>query len=113
MPVWKAEKYIGAAIESVLAQTCGNFELLLVEDCPTDNTPAVVAAYAKRDRRLRVLKNDRNRGISYTTNRAIAEAKGKYIALLDDDDLMTPWRLELQAAYLEEHPEIDILGAAR
>ncbi len=110
MPVWKAEKYIGAAIESVLAQTCGNFELLLVEDCPTDNTPAVVAAYAKRDRRLRVLKNDRNRGISYTTNRAIAEAKGKYIALLDDDDLMTPWRLELQAAYLEEHPEIDILG---
>lgn len=110
MPVWNAEKFIGAAIESVLAQTYGNFELLLVEDCPTDNTPAVVAAYAKQDRRLRVLKNDRNRGIAYTTNRAIAEAKGKYIALLDDDDLMTPWRLELQVAYLEQHLEIDILG---
>lgn len=110
MPVWKAEKYIGAAIESVLVQTYGNFELLLAEDCPADNTPAVAAAYAKRDRRLRVLKNDRNRGISYTTNRAIVEARGKYIALLDDDDLMTPWRLELQVTYLEEHPEIDILG---
>lgn len=110
MPVWNAEKFIGAAIESVLAQTYENFELLLVEDCPTDNTPAVVAAYAQRDSRLRVLKNDHNRGISYTTNRAIAESKGKYIALLDDDDLMTPWRLELQVAYLEQHPEIDILG---
>lgn len=110
MPVWNAEKFIGAAIESVLAQTWGNFELLLVEDCPSDNTPAVVAAYAQKDSRLRVLKNDRNRGISYTTNRAIAEAKGKYIALLDDDDLMTPWRLEIQVSYLEEHPEIDILG---
>ena len=110
MPVWNAEKYIGAAIESVQAQTYRNFELMLVEDCPTDNTAAVVAAYAGRDARLRVLKNDRNRGIAYTTNRAIAEAKGKYIALLDDDDLMTPWRLELQVAYLEQHPEIDVLG---
>ena len=110
MPVWNAEKYIGAAIESIQAQTYQNFELMLVEDCPTDNTSAVVADYAQRDGRLRVLKNDKNRGIAYTTNRAIAEAKGKYIALLDDDDLMTPWRLELQVAYLEQHPEIDILG---
>lgn len=110
MPVWNAEKYIGVAIESVQVQTYQNFELMLVEDCPTDNTAAVVAAYADKDARLRVLKNDRNRGIAYTTNRAIAEAKGKYIALLDDDDLMTPWRLELQVAYLEQHPEIDVLG---
>lgn len=108
MPAYNAEKYIGEAIESVLSQTYDNLELIIVEDCSTDDTFAQIEKYG--DDRITVIKNPVNRGISYSTNAGIEAAKGKYIALSDDDDVAVINRLELQVDYLEKHQEIDILG---
>jgi len=108
MPAYNAEKYIGEAIESILHQTYENWELIIVEDCSVDGTRAVIEQY--RDDRIKVIYNDSNKGIAETTNHGVDVANGKYIALLDDDDVAELDRLEVQIDYLEKHPEIDILG---
>ena len=108
MPAYNAERYIGEAIESVLSQTYTNIELIIVEDCSTDGTLDVIRRY--EDDRIILERNPVNRGIAFSTNRGIEISGGKYIALLDDDDVATADRIELQANYLEGHGEIDILG---
>ena len=87
MPAYNGEKYIGAAIESILNQTYDNFELVIIEDKSTDNTLKVIQEY--NDSRISLFLNSSNRGIAYSTNLGIAKSKGEYIALLDDDDLAT------------------------
>lgn len=108
MPAYNGEKYIGEAIESVINQTYENLELIIVEDKSSDDTLRVIQKY--KDSRIRLYENAENRGIAYSTNLGISKSAGKYIALLDDDDIALKRRLEWQAAYLEEHEEIDILG---
>ena len=108
MPAYNGEKYIGEAIESILNQTYDNFELIIVEDKSTDKTLEVIKRY--HDSRIYLFLNSENRGISYSTNLGISKSRGKYIALLDDDDKATEHRLEWQAAFMEEHEEVDILG---
>ena len=109
MPAYNGEKYIGAAIESILNQTYDNWELIIVEDQSEDGTIDVIQKYTD-DSRVHLYQNKENRGISYSTNFAIQKSAGKYIALLDDDDIATSRRLEWEVAYLEAHKEIDILG---
>lgn len=108
MPLYNGEKYINEAINSVLSQTYKNFELILVEDGSTDNTLNKITLY--NDPRIRLFINKKNRGISFATNKGVSESKGKYIALLDDDDIAEKDRLMLQVSYMEEHEDIDILG---
>lgn len=108
MPAYNAEKFIGEAISSIVKQTYENFELIIVEDASTDNTLAEIKKF--KDQRIKLLCNEKNKGISYSTNRGIELSQGKYIALLDDDDIAELDRLRLQVAYLEEHEDIDILG---
>lgn len=108
MPAYNGEKYIREAIESILNQTYDNLELVIVEDKSTDNTLNIIQGY--QDFRIRLYLNAQNRGIAYSTNLAISKSSGKYIALLDDDDIALERRLEWQVAFLEEHEEIDILG---
>ena len=108
MPAYNAEKYIGSAIESILNQTYARLELVIVEDCSTDNTLEIICRYA--DGRIKLLQNDVNKGIAYSTNRGINFSQGKYIALMDDDDIAALDRLKFQVDYLEKHDEIDILG---
>jgi glycosyltransferase involved in cell wall biosynthesis len=108
MPVYNRGAFVGPAIESVLAQNFQAFELLIIDDGSTDDSMAVVGRYS--DSRIRVERNDRNRGIPYTRNRGLDLARGEYIALLDSDDRMAPRRLERQAAYLDRHPDIATLG---
>lgn len=108
MPSYNSEKFIGEAIESVLEQTYENWELIIIEDASADHSQEVIHAY--KDERIRLLCNEVNRGISESTNRGIEESRGKYIALLDDDDIAEKDRLTLQVNYLENHTEIDILG---
>lgn len=110
MPVYNAEKYVEEAVRSILGQTCTSFELIIVDDCGTDRSMELIMRM--EDRRIRILRNDSNRGIAYSRNRAIMECKGKYIAIMDDDDISFPQRFEKQADFLERHPEIDILGGA-
>ncbi len=108
MPAYNGEKFIKEAVDSIVNQTISNWELIIVDDCSTDNTYAILQTY--KDDRIKIQQNSVNRGISYTTNRAIDLSHGKYIALLDDDDIAPKDRLAVQVTYLEEHADIDVLG---
>jgi len=102
MPSYNTEDYIAASIESVLAQTYENWELLIVDDCSTDETDDVVKPYLV-DERIRYLKNEKNSGAAVSRNRALREAKGKWIAFLDSDDLWTSEKLEKQITFMKEN----------
>ena len=90
------------AVDSVLAQTYGDFELLIVDDCSTDDTPQVIAGFA--DPHVRALRHDANRGQPAARNTGIREARGEYLAFLDDDDEFTPSSLADRVAALESAP---------
>lgn len=92
-PAYKAEPYIGQAIESVLAQTMPDWELIIVDDCSPDNTAQVVERYLD-DPRIKLLHNEQNMGASVARNRALEVAQGEWITLLDPDDWYAPNRLE-------------------
>ena len=102
MPSYNTAQYIADSIESVLAQTHENWELLIVDDCSTDNTDEVVAEFSI-DPRIRYLKNAKNSGAAVSRNRALREARGKWIAFLDSDDLWEPEKLEKQIAFMKEN----------
>ena len=101
MPSYNTAEYIEASIRSVQAQTYPNWELIIVDDCSTDDTDSVVASI--KDERIRYLKNEKNSGAAVSRNRALREAKGKWIAFLDSDDLWEPEKLEKQLRFMEEH----------
>jgi glycosyltransferase involved in cell wall biosynthesis len=108
IPVYNRARLVGAAIESVLRQDFTDFELLLIDDGSTDDSVAVISSY--RDPRIRLLRNDRNRGISATRQRGLEEARGTYLAVLDSDDRATPRRLEREVAFLDSHPAVATVG---
>ena len=108
MPAYNGEKYIGDAIESIINQSYTEWELIIIDDASMDHTIDVVYKYT--DSRIKLYRNNENKGISYSTNLGIAKSKGRYIALLDDDDLAAKDRLALQVTYLDQNPSIDILG---
>ena len=99
MPSYNAEKFVSETIESVLRQTYTNWELIIVDDCSKDNTAEVVANF--QDARIRFMRNEKNSGAAVSRNRALREAKGKWIAFLDSDDLWEPEKLEKQIAFME------------
>lgn len=100
MPSYNTANYIEASIESVRHQTYENWELIIVDDCSTDNTDEVVRPFLA-DRRIHYLKNEKNSGAAISRNRALREAKGKWIAFLDSDDLWLPEKLEKQVSFME------------
>lgn len=99
MPSWNTARFIGDSIRSVLAQTYPHWELLIVDDCSTDDTDDVVASFA--DARIRFFKNETNSGAAVSRNRALREAEGEWIAFLDSDDLWAPDKLEKQIAFMQ------------
>ena len=101
MPSYNTGRFIAESIESVLAQTYPDWELIIVDDCSTDNTDEIVASF--HDDRIRYLKNEKNSGAATSRNRALREAKGKWIAFLDSDDLWLPEKLEKQIAFMEKN----------
>ena len=102
IPVYNGERYVAAAIESVLAQTYSNFELIVVDDCSQDASLEVIHQYMYQDHRINVIKNAKNLGVAETRNIGIRASKGKYIALLDCDDLWKREKLTRQVSLLEE-----------
>ena len=102
--LYNAQKYIEQTINSVLNQTFTNFEILIINDASTDDSIKIVEKF--KDNRIRLLHNKTNKGICLTRQRGIEEAKGKYIAIIDSDDLAMPSRLEKQFLFLEKNPEI-------
>lgn len=101
MPSWNTARWIGESIESVINQTYENWELIIVDDCSTDNTDEVVESY--NDKRIQYLKNIENCGAAITRNRAISQANGEWIAFLDSDDLWRPEKLEKMIDFMSSN----------
>lgn len=109
MAVRDGEPYLAEAVESLLAQTFADFELVVVDDGSSDASRDVVRSY--RDPRVRLLENGRNRGLAASLNRGIREARGELLARQDADDVSEPERLARQVAHLDAHPEVALLGS--
>lgn len=108
MLVYNTDKYLQDSINSILAQSYSNFELIIANDGSTDNSKEIILSY--RDNRIRYIENQSNQGIVKTRNECIKRAGGKYIAVLDSDDLSLKNRLELQVNFLEKHLEYGMCG---
>lgn len=117
-PSFNTAQFIGKTIEAVQSQTYKNWEMIIVDDCSSDNTDAVVARYLS-DKRIIFIKNEKNSGAAVSRNTALRAAKGKWIAFLDSDDLWMPEKLEKQIAFMEKnnyafsytkYEEIDVVG---
>lgn len=104
-------RYIGRTLESLIRQTFSDFEIIVVNDHSTDNTAKVVKEYQVRDSRIILIDNDHNCGPCISRNRGMDFARGKYIAILDSDDLSAPERLAVQFEFLEMYPEITLVGS--
>lgn len=106
MPMYNASEYLRECIDSVLAQSFEDFEFLIVDDGSTDDSVSIVRFYA--DPRIRLIQN--NHDYIGSLNILLDEARGKYIARMDADDVMMPERLQVQYDYMEENTDVDILG---
>lgn len=102
MPSYNTSKYIAETINSVIKQSYYNWELIIVDDCSTDDTDKAVESFLS-DKRIRYIKNKRNMGAAVSRNRALREAKGKWIAFLDSDDLWVSYKLEKQIEFMESN----------
>ncbi len=101
MPSYNTACYISDSIESVIQQTYSNWELIIVDDCSTDNSVDVIKAYD--DTRIIVLQNSQNSGAAISRNYALREATGKWVAFLDSDDTWAPEKLEKQICFMVDH----------
>ena len=110
MAAYNAESYLLETLESILAQTYYNFEFLIINDGSEDKTLSILKRYEGKDSRVRVITIE-NRGLVKSLNTGLNEAKGKYIARIDADDVAFPNRIERQVFFLQENPEIVCVGS--
>ncbi|WP_355662382.1 glycosyltransferase family 2 protein [Halomonas salifodinae] len=101
-PIYNSERFLDKAIESVFEQSFSDWEMVAVDDCSSDGSAELVRRYAERDSRVRLIQLDKNSGAAVARNVAIEEAKGRYIAFLDSDDLWLPEKLEKHIDFIEE-----------
>ena len=109
MPVYNGERYLRAAVDSILGQSFADFEFVIVDDGSTDGTRDILEGID--DPRLRVISNERNVGVTRTLNIGLEAARGRYIARLDADDVAHPQRLARQVAFLEANADVVLLGS--
>lgn len=109
LPVFNGEKYVKAAVDSILQQTFTDFELIIIDDGSTDRTLTLLQAF--NDSRIRLVPNSTNRGIVNALNQALGLARGSYLARMDADDIAWPRRLEKQVVRMEANPQIGVCGS--
>lgn len=102
-PSYKSERFVAQTIESVLAQTYTNWEMVIVDDVSPDRSNEIIEMYAQKDTRIKLIRLEKNSGPAVARNRAIEEAAGRYIAFLDADDLWLPEKLEKQLAFMSQN----------
>ncbi len=102
-PTFNCGRFIVKTIESVISQTYTNWEMIIVDDCSSDATKEIITPYLDKDSRIRYFCNEKNSGAAITRNNALREAKGRWIALLDSDDLWHPEKLERQISFMENN----------
>lgn len=111
MPVFNCELYLKEAIQSILKQSYGNFELIVIDDGSTDGSLKLLEEFACTDSRVHVISRE-NRGLVASLNEGIRVAKAPWIVRMDGDDISHPDRLQIQHKFLEKNPQVDILGSA-
>lgn len=111
IPTFNAEKFLDETVQSILAQTFTDFEVVVIDDCSSDSTQDKLKAYEMQDSRIRVILNGRNVGVAENRIRALKLAKGELIAPLDHDDVAHPDRLEQQVGFLNGNPEHGLIGS--
>ena len=105
-------KYLARSVMSVLEQTFSDFEFILCDDGSTDGTYEILKKYADSDKRIKLIRNEKNLGLVKTLNKCLAIAEGRYIARHDCDDYNDITRFEKQVKYLDSNPEVSVLGTA-
>lgn len=109
MPVYRTNpEYLRATIQSILNQTFKDFEFLILDDCPTDTREKVIKSF--KDERIKYSQNKQNMGITPSRNTLVQMAQGKYLAVMDHDDISLAKRFEKQVAFLEKHPDVGVVG---
>ncbi len=109
MPVYNCEKFLNKAIDSILSQTFENFEFIIINDGSTDNTSSIINTY--KDKRLKLISNTQNMGISHSLNKGMYYASGEYLARQDADDISDQDRFKLQLEYLKSN-EVDLVDTS-
>jgi glycosyltransferase involved in cell wall biosynthesis len=110
MPVYNSALYLRESIESILSQTFIDFEFLIINDGSTDDSKEILLSF--QDTRIKYLENDKNEGLVFSLNRGLKEAKGRYIARMDADDISLSDRFNLQFLFLENNKDVDVVGGA-
>src|SRR3989442_11796350 len=107
VPSYNYGRFVGQALESLRAQTYPRWECIVVDDGSTDNTDAIVTAFAENDSRIKYIRQE-NQGLAAARNAGIVHSAGEYLQFLDADDLLESEKLERHVEFLEQHAEIDI-----
>ena len=108
IPTYNGQRWLPESAQSVLSQTYANLELIIIDDGSQDGTRDIVESLCRKDSRVRAIYKA-NGGVATARNTGIAATQGKYVSLLDQDDLFEPSKIEHQTAYLERHPETDLV----
>lgn len=110
MAVYNGERYLDSAIQSILNQTCSDFELLLVDDCSNDKTPEILSAAQRKDSRVRLLSTSINSGgPAIPKNIGLSSSQGEFISFCDQDDMILPSKLERATTFFRQNPDYDIV----
>lgn len=112
MGIYNCSKTLETAVDCVINQTFADWELIMCDDCSTDNTYEVACRIAEKDNRIRVIKNNKNITLAPTLNHCLREAKGKYCARMDGDDVCALDRFQIEYDFLEGHPEFSLVSVA-
>ncbi|MCI9487774.1 MAG: glycosyltransferase [Lachnospiraceae bacterium] len=111
MPVYNAGNSLSVAMESMLNQTYGNTEIVIINDCSSDDSGNILKRYAKQNPQIRVYENEKNMGVALSLNRGLKLCRGKYIARMDADDFSYPERIKKQVEFMETNEDVGILGS--
>ena len=111
MPVYKTAHFLPETIESILDQKHRNIEFFIIDDASPDDSWAVIESYARKDSRIVAIRNEVNAGVVRTRNTGVARAAGRYVALMDGDDVSLPERISTQVAFLESNPAYGACGS--
>lgn len=112
MPVYNAENSLAVAMESMLNQTYGNTEIVIINDCSSDDSGEILRRYAKQNPQIKIYENEKNMGVALSLNRGLKLCRGKYIARMDADDFSYPERIEKQVEFMETNEDVGILGSS-
>lgn len=111
LPVYNGQRYLPESIESILAQTYPHFELIIVDDCSTDKTPYIIAAFAGQDKRIKPIRHTENKQLPGALNTGFNAAQGAYFTWTSDDNLYRPKALETMLDFLQKNPAVDVVYA--